>query len=238
MQRKCRNTPPTVARQLRREANFGCALCGCPILENAHIIPYETSHAFPPQDMVALCPTCHVRADLGRYSETFLRHTKANPHNRTHVQDLFLIENDHLMVHLGANRYRDIPRLIVVNDFDIISIHKDDENFPLLNVNFFDAYNNLIGMIIDSYWHVDRALVWDLVYKPQHLTIRNAPRRIALDVSIENGEVFIVGDLHYIGHPITITRDGVWMGGIMIGTGITNSTFTNLDVAIYQQLSP
>ena len=51
-----RNIPQPIQKQLRREANFGCALCGCPIIEYAHIIPYRNIQAYLPENIVVLCP--------------------------------------------------------------------------------------------------------------------------------------------------------------------------------------
>jgi hypothetical protein len=58
--KKCRNTPLDIARQLRKEANFGCARCGHPLLDNAHIIPYSQTRDFMAEDMIALYPRYQI----------------------------------------------------------------------------------------------------------------------------------------------------------------------------------
>jgi hypothetical protein len=197
---------------LRQESNFGCALCGCPILENAHIIPYEISHDFIAEDMVALCPTCHTKADLGKYSETYIRHAKTNPHNRMHVKEAFLIEGSDLIVNIGNSlQVKNLPRVLTINDFDIISIKKIDGGFLSLDINFFDKFGRLIGIILENKWIVDTTLVWDLEYRPQHLIIRNAPRNIAFEAKIEKGQVFLKAELYFKGYQFTIDDDGFWV---------------------------
>lgn len=122
---RCRNTPSSIARQLRQEANFGCAMRGCPMLENAHIIPYHITHEFPVEDMVALCPTCHTIADKGNYPESYFRQIKENPFNKIRVTEAFLIPSDELVINFGGCRFINIPIPVRLNDFDIMSIRKE-----------------------------------------------------------------------------------------------------------------
>jgi len=135
MPSRCRNTPAPVQRQLLQEANFGCAICGSPILDNAHIIPYHITHAFPPQDMLALCPTCHRIADDGHYSEEYLRKLKESPHNKIKAEESFLIEGKDLILNMVGNRYINCQRVLVINDFDVITMKRDSDNYLLLNLN-------------------------------------------------------------------------------------------------------
>ena len=143
---KCRNTPERIALQLRQESRFGCALCGCPILENAHIIPYRISHDFIAKDMVALCPTCHTRADLGQFTESYLRQIKANPHNKTHVKDEFKIESKDLSVNLGSTLRVRNPKGNVQSAYGtkLVAIRRLDNNFLNLDVNLFDKNGNRV----------------------------------------------------------------------------------------------
>ena len=162
MNSRCRTTPASIQRQLRQEANFGCALCGCPVLENAHIIPYRTRQDFVVEDMVALCPTCHTKADYGNYPEAYLREIKANPYNKSHVHEAFLIISDELIVNLGSDKFINTPTILRVDDFDIITIDRFDNKFLNLNVNVFDKLNNWVAVIQDSKWIVDTSLAWDV----------------------------------------------------------------------------
>jgi hypothetical protein len=211
MASRCRNTPSPVARQLRQEANFGCARCGCPVLDNAHIIPYEKTHAFPVEDMLALCPTCHRIADDGDYSKEHLRMLKANPYNKIHVKEAFLIEGSDLIVNIDNSvQFKNTPRVLTITDFDIISIKKIDIGYLSLDINFFDKFNSLIGIILDNKWAIDTTLLWDLEYKPQHLIIRNAPRSIVFEVRIEKGEVFLNATMYFKGNQFTMDNNGIW----------------------------
>lgn len=176
-------------------------------MDNAHIIPYCISHAFPPEDMLSLCPTCHRTADGGEYSEKYLRELKASPYNRSHISERFLIEGDKPVLNLGGNRFINTPKILTINDFDIITMNKESGGYITLNLFLFDRFNKLIGIVDENKWTVDTSLVWDLEYKPKHLTIRNALREISFEMEIRNGEVFVRGDLYFLGQPIIIHDD-------------------------------
>lgn len=219
-----RITPLPIKRQLRQEANFGCGICGNPILDYHHIIPYHISRAYLPQDMIALCPNHHRRANQREYSDKYLRELKTSPHNRERVRDAFFIESDELIVYLGNCKCIDTPRALVVDDFDIVSVEKI-ENSPTVNLNLFDKFTNWIAAIYENSWIVDTTLVWDLEYHPRHLVFRSAPRNISLDFKIEGSNLLINGILHYNGHQITMNNKGIATEGFLLdGATVVHGT--------------
>jgi hypothetical protein len=210
---KCRNTPDAIALQLRQEARFGCALCGCPILENAHIIPYRVSQAFIVNDMVALCPTCHTRADLGHFSEEYLRQIKSNPHNTTHVDDEFKIESPDLKINLGSTLavMNPIGDVISAYGTKLLAIRRLDNNFLNLDVNLFDRNGNRVSKIADSKWVVDTRYVWDLQFTQGRLVIKNKPRDILLEIAIKSKELYIRGKFYWKNTTIIIDDNGLFI---------------------------
>ncbi len=228
MTRSGRNTPLPIQRILRQEANFGCVICGCPIIEYAHIIPYETTHDFNPKDMTVLCPTDHYRFDNNGFSEKEIRQAKASPFSRVSVQDSFFISKPEMAINLGDLKIIDTPRALVIRDFDIISV-QNENGFAQFEVNFFDRFNNFVGIIYENNWVVDRTLVWDIEYKPQHLLIRNAPRQISFDVEVKDGELFLKGKLHYRGSDVEITQTEVILPG---NNRLIGGTFAHSNVGI------
>ncbi len=226
MYRKCRIAPSEIRRQLRIEAGFGCAICGKPLLENAHIIPYHETQDFPFEDMLALCPYCHTEADQGHYPEWFLREKKKNPYNRNRisVHSKFLVTGEKMIVNIGSFKLINTQRIVTVDDFDLISIKREEGLFLLLDLNLFNKQNQFIALINENQRYVDRRFVWDIVYRAQPLVIRNRLRDIALDIQIKNEEIFITGTLYYMGFPIIIKQSGVTIGGYqIIGTTAENA---------------
>jgi len=149
---------------------------------------------------------------MGEYDDAYLRELKKTPHNLTMISDAFNVQSESLIVSIASNKFINTPRILVVDYFDIISVTKEDQ-FPLLDVNFFDKYGRWIAIINQNQWYVDRKLVWDIEYKPKHLVIRCRPREISLDVKIIYDIVFIKGNLFFNGYKIEATDNDLFLGG-------------------------
>jgi hypothetical protein len=211
---KCRNAPAEVKRQLRQEAFFGCAFCGNPLLENAHIIEYSLTKEFPVEDMVALCPICHTEADLAKYPKQVYRDAKLNPYNKkkSTVGKRFVIYGENMVVNLGSCKFTNVETVLQINNFNLISIRRLNGLYLSLDVTLFDRLQRLLAKINDNYWQVDRRYFWDIEYKPQHLTLRNAPRDITFEIQINNNEVFIRGKIFFNGFLVNITSNILTIG--------------------------
>ena len=75
---------PAIPAELRRrvlvEAGHRCAIPTCRHIEVDvhHIIPWETCKIHEYENLIALCPNCHRRADRGEIDRKSLRLYKAN----------------------------------------------------------------------------------------------------------------------------------------------------------------
>lgn len=205
--------------------NFGCAICGTPIIEIHHIIPWSEILAHIPSEMIALCPTHHYRADRQEYSKTYLRGLKQAPHNQIMVSDEFSSQTQNVAVSVASNIFINTPRVLTVDDFDIVSITNQDK-YPLLSVNLFDEFDNWIAVIEENQWYVDRRFIWDIRYVPKHLTLRCAPRNILLDLEIVDDTIFLKGTLFFNGFKIEAKQDDLFLGG-KSQIQMRNCTFAN-----------
>jgi hypothetical protein len=232
-----RNIPQPIQKQLRREANFGCALCGCPIIEYAHIIPYRNIQAYLPENIVALCPNHYTNFNRGEFSDSYLRDAKNNPYNKTYIQDAFFIDSQDIAVNVGKSKFINTSRILAVNDFDIISIKRENERYILLDINFFDKLNNLIAVVYENSWTAEKtaSAVWEIVYKPHHLVIRNTSRNLFFESKIENEELFITANMYYNAIPLSITNDGIWISENEMGIEIKGHILKNYDIGINAQ---
>lgn len=232
-----RNIPQPIQKQLRREANFGCALCGCPIIEYAHIIPYRNIQAYLPENIVALCPNHYTNFNRGEFSDSYLRDAKNNPHNKTYIQDAFFIDSQDIAVNVGKSKFINTSRILAVNDFDIISIKRENERYILLDINFFDKLNNLIAVVYENSWTAEKtaSAVWEIVYKPHHLVIRNTSRNLFFESKIENEELFITANMYYNAIPLSITNDGIWISENEMAAELKGHVLKNYDIGINAQ---
>ncbi|HET7147219.1 MAG TPA: HNH endonuclease signature motif containing protein [Candidatus Nitrosopolaris sp.] len=228
-----RNVPIQIQRQLKKECSFGCALCGSPLLKYAHIVPYNRIQAFLPENMIALCPPHHGNYDNGDLSESYLRDAKRDPHNKIHPQDAFFVESQDLVINIAKSKFINTHRVLVIDDFDLITVSRDNGKYLLLDINFFDKINTLVATVLENSWVSESSFGWKINYSPQKfLTIQNPQRNAIFEITIENTELFITAVMYYNNYSIRITRNEILLNENEIGTEFKNSVLKNYEVAI------
>jgi hypothetical protein len=231
--------PAPIQKQLKKEAVFGCVICGCPLLNYIHIIPPFDKNAFLPEDMAAICPNCKSRFDRHEFSESYLRDVKKNPHNRMREKDAFSLESGEMVINLGKMKYINTPRVLAVNDFDIITLKQENERkLILLDINFFDKLNNLVAIVSENSWVAEKQVstsVWEINYKPKHLVIRNNQNELLFEARIEYQEVFIRGVMYYSGSTVKVTDNGIWVDEREIASDLNGCVLKNYDISINAQ---
>jgi hypothetical protein len=238
------NNPPfQIQKQLRKDVLYGCAICGCPILEYVHIVPYTNVQAFLPENMIALCPLHHIGYDNGEVSVSALHEAKNNPYNRIHEKHAFIIQSQDMAINVGKCRFINTSRILVIDDFDILSIKREDGKYILLDINFFDKLNNLIAIVSENTWTAEKrrnSTDWSISYKPRHLTIQNQSKNIRFEATIQgsnnnnnNNEVTITAEgMYYNRSPIKITENEILLDNEEIAIDLKGTELRNYDVGI------
>lgn len=236
--------PQPIQNHLKKEALYGCTICGCPILEfvdftltgtqGAHIPGQE---AYLPENMVAICPSHSLKFQAGEIDSSALRHSKNNPFNKVHEESAFTITSNELTVSLGGCTFINTSRLLVVDDFDIINVRRESQRFMVLDVNFFDGSNKLVAIISENGWSSERSRQgdWTIRYdQPKNLIIQNEREKVTFDARIENeNELRILADgLYYNAQKIKITSSEVLLDDREIGDDCKGTVLTNYDVGI------
>ena len=235
-------TPPLqIQQQLSKEANYGCIVCGCPVLEFIDIVN-KTSQisAFLPENMIAICPTDQIKYADGLISESSLRNAKINPYNKVHEEDAFTMKLHHevndLIVKVGKCTFVNTSRILAVDDFDIISIKKEEyagKSYILLDINFFNKINNLIAIVFQNYWSAEKSREWQINCKPKHLIIQNSKQNIIFELMIQDNEITInVDGMFYNGYPIKITNDQILFDNQEIALDIKGTTLKNYEIGV------
>jgi hypothetical protein len=238
-------TPQRIQEQLRKETLYGCALCGCPILEYVHITPHPDIQAFLPENMVALCPFHRIKYDNKEITEAALHDAKINPYNKINEESFIIGESQEMIVNIGKCKFINTSRILVVDDFDIISIRRGGEEqqdkykkYILLDINFFDKFNNLIAIVSENAWTAERRKSssngdWSIIYEPKHLVIQNPSRNILFDVKVNNNEITLTASgMYYNGSSIRITEDEIFLDDLEIAVDQKGTVLKNYDAGI------
>lgn len=220
--------PAKVKRELRQEVNFGCAICGAPLIEYHHIIPYSEIEHNDPDHMIALCPTHHQLSDDGAISKSELYDRKEDPELSDVVEYQFYFDPDSPVIPLGSNlveiaefgRYT----ILQIENEPIISVNYVDGRIEF-DVNFYNDSDDLIAVITDNEWWADTSEFWDMKYKSRQLTLWNKKYEIGFksEYHPESSRIslrgrFLYDSEEFIIHPSSIKFPGG--GGGMEGVGM------------------
>lgn len=205
--------PPTwVKRKLRREVNYGCAICGNPLLEYHHILPYSEEEHHDPEDMIALCPNHHSHAGPNAEAITpdRLREHKDNPHNDSAVDYDFHYRTSRPTIMAGHNLFqlvhRNVITILEINGRSLFELRFEGKRFHLSSW-LYDENNELMAEIDNNEWVAYADNVWDLIYKPHMLKIWHELRDIGILVAYDSSKdlIQVHGRFTYDGISIRIT---------------------------------
>lgn len=199
------------------------------------MIPFSSTGGFIPENMIAICPNHSLKFLRHELTSTQLSDSKVNPHNRVKANNSFAISSEELTVNMGKSRFIDTCRVLSVDDFDLITIKKENNLSLVLDIKFFDIQNNLIAVVSENSWTTDKSQVWNIDYKPHHLKIHNLPKRISFEAKIESDEIYISAEMYYNGVAVKVTKEQILVGGIDEGVEIKGTTLKNYHTAINLQ---
>ena len=173
--------PNAVKKVLRSEVGFGCPVKGCgnPYLEYHHFDPpVSVKPHNDPEGMIALCAQHHKKADGGTYTIGQLHALKRDKANADLVKgNLDWLRKDLLAV-VGGNFYYETPKIITIDNIDLVSLVRDEDGYLRLNINMLSLDPEERIIIEDN--------SWENIGTP--VDLRSPPQGKELEVSYSNGD--------------------------------------------------
>ncbi|MBA6095583.1 HNH endonuclease [Pseudomonas juntendi] len=173
--------PSAVKHALRSEVGFGCPVRGCgnPYLEYHHFDPpYREKAHNDPNGMIALCAHHHDKADGGVFTVDQLREMKCDRANAESVKGSLDWLRRNMVALVGGSFYYETPRVVVIDDVEVVSVRRDEEGYLRLSVN-------LLSLEADERICIDMNS-WSGIGEP--IDLRCPPQGKELEVSYENGD--------------------------------------------------
>lgn len=145
--------PAPVKRTVRQECAFGCVICGLPLYEYDHIVPYAEVQEHRPENLVLLCPTHRGEKTRGLLSPGAVGDARKSPANARSGESAPYLLNytgQHCRAILGSNVHEwpvladgmfTVPLLI--DDTPIVLFRAEDGQL-LLTVQLLDSDNKLL----------------------------------------------------------------------------------------------
>lgn len=207
-----RRPPADVRRQLRREANFGCVVCGTPIIQYHHIVPFSEKQHHNPDEMVVLCPNHHEHAgpDAEALTPDDLYEYKENPHISDIVDYDLYYESSTPVLNIANSRcqLQDLEEMTVleIQGEPIIEMAYRDGVLQF-SVKLYNEENDLIAELDENEWWANTNDVWDLEYRANHFKIWHGRRDIGLKIEYDSStdQMDVYGGFYYGGIRVTAT---------------------------------
>jgi hypothetical protein len=152
-----RNIPPDIKYRIRKEAGFGCVICGLAIGTYEHIEPlWVDAKEHDANKMTFLCVQCQGKVSRGFMSKETVWHGKANPacvqSGRCH--EVFDVGSDEFSIWVGGAKIEKVEAIISLDGKSLLSIKKPEQvgaPFRLSGI-FHDAKDTEVLTITDNEW--------------------------------------------------------------------------------------
>lgn len=179
-----RRVPADIKRIIRQRCGFGCVICGIGFYEYEHFNPdFADATEHNPKGMTLLCSQCNQKRARGRLSAQTVSLANDNPKclEQGFSNELFDFHSEPLEIVLGGLAFYNCQHLIVVNGTPILSVQPSSEpNSPMLLSGIFcDSLGRETLKINENEWLVESS-TWDVDCEGSRITIRSAPRQLAL----------------------------------------------------------
>jgi hypothetical protein len=206
--------PAQVARQLRREAGFGCCKCGIPILQYHHIVPWSVEEHYRPEDMMVLCPLHHDQATKGAMQIDEQRELKASPFNiqKGRVKGQLEVKQDYCAAALGTVTLVGEGCFLSIHSEEVLRLSLGEKNLEV-SLKLFSESDELLIQIDKNEWIAGDPLPWDIKADWQVLSLREKARKIAIELDARRVPLRIAGEFWYSGRRVSIGRDLIRIEG-------------------------
>lgn len=180
-----RPIPAKTRLAVRQRSGFGCSACACPIIEYHHIVPYHQSADNDAENLIALCPTCHRKADeKGPWSPDYVRSLQMKPGLERLIYGIDVTPGT-FTVKLGNTSFTESERMLTIGGLVVLGAKKEPGGIARVSGIFHDPDGKPFAVIEDNEWRVAVDKVWDVEFvAARHLTVRLAPRHVALRMEI------------------------------------------------------
>ena len=152
-----------VKQFLRREVHYACPVpgCGSPLLEWHHFDPrWKEKHHHDPQGMIALCTSCHPKADRGTWTNEDLRLFKRNPAPLGLIRETFGWSERSVVYRLGGSYASDCTAgVIAINDIRILWDRRSAEGRLLFSLDLFGEKGQCLLQVRDNSLSVDASRI-------------------------------------------------------------------------------
>ncbi|QBJ10362.1 HNH endonuclease [Rahnella aquatilis] len=190
--------PEDVKREVRKQCNFGCAVCGMPFFQYDHIEEYSEVKEHTADNLVLLCPNHHSAKTTGKLSKDRIIEAKKEPFNvENSTTSQYKIEKSKkINVKLGSNTItgwdpheNERYLAIWINEKEFFTIYSENDWYSV-SLILTDEIGTIL-LKIDRGELVVSTDSWDYEWVGENIKIREKVGKIILDLNISDVHVEI-----------------------------------------------
>ncbi|MFG1313300.1 HNH endonuclease [Xanthobacter autotrophicus] len=247
--------PEGIKRAVRQRYRFGCAVCGSPIFDYDHLVPFSKVREHKSENLIILCPNHHSAKTRKRLSDDRLSYYRNNPYNanKSFTSNFDLDKSAEIQVVAGSNELHWSPgeesaicHVIWISGESHFSLHYED-GWLTFSMMVTDELGNILIHVDHGQMSVS-SNVWDYEYVGARLKIREGLGKIILDIDIANDHValhtacFVSGGMGWKvendGMYAIGTKGNIWsLGGTAHITGSGGGMYGLINNAVFRQLN-
>jgi len=214
--------PLAVKRALRKEAGFGCCICGNPILQYHHIKQYAEFSQHVAEDMMAVCPNHHHEITVGGITEVEQRNAKRNPNNvrKGYANGLLRITDPAIAIHAATFDFVGPGFKLLVDDKPLLAIDRGENGRLSLSLDLYDREGNLLLAVVDNEWISGDPLPWDIEFGARRIKIRRHGGEVVLKLDARRSPATLYGDFWFAGQHFSLKENGLLFNGVVENVGI------------------
>jgi hypothetical protein len=207
--------PPAIKREVRQRCGFGCVICGMPLYEYEHMLEWAEVKRHVANEITLLCRQHHGEKTDGLLPKEIVMEANNNPFNlRSGVSKNHFLhysgKNVRLVLANSIFQFNDLPENasfapLVVDGLAVVGFRVECGKL-LLQFIAFNEFNVPVLQIVDSEL-VYRTEQWDIEWVGQKLTVREAHKKILLQLIFEPP------------HTIRIAKGRILLNGIELLIG-------------------
>jgi hypothetical protein len=180
-------------REVRQRCGFGCVICGLPLYTYEHMLGWTNVRRHVAEELTLLCYQHQYERTHGLLPIEYVKRADLNPYNLHEG-----VSKPYTLHYSGSNCIADIGRNVssfqddgsnsefvafAIDEEPIIGFRLDNGHW-LLNLSVYDRNDDLILLIVDNEL-IYSVSPWDIELVGRNLIIREAQRRILVDILFE-----------------------------------------------------
>lgn len=226
-----RYIPSEIRTKIRKDAGFGCAICGCVLVDYEHIEPeFHEAKEHDPDRMTLLCIACHGRVTRKLVSKKTVWEAKSNPKalQDGFVHDLLFVNTDDMEIKIGNSISKKTKVILTIYGKPIIWFEPPlIEGEPSKLCAIFYDHNGKVISYINRNQFIAYSSNQDVKSESTELSIKSNGIKCLL-MDREGGKVLHISKMQGRYLSTSVTVDSV--GALIVNQGNSSSTLNELHV--------